>query len=218
LVGVLPDELQLSARSLRELAQPQITVGMPSQLLGRRPDVQEAEANLIAANADIRLARAQFFPSFTLPLNAGVQSMTVSPVGTVPPIDAYSLLGSVTQPIFQGGALHGKLDQANAHYQELLVGTYRQTVLSAFGEVETALAAVNAAAAEKAAQEQAAALAGESADMARTSLTGGTGTSLDVLQSQGAVLGAQDAVVQARLAYDHALLGLIKALGGGWQL
>ena len=218
LVGVLPEDLQLEGRSLLDLKQPVITDGVPSELLARRPDIQEVEARLIAANADIRVARAQFFPSFLLPvLSAGVQSVTV-PQGTVSPIGAYSLLGTVTQPIFQGGALRGRLHQSQARYQELLVGAYRQAVLSAFGEVETALADLRAAVAEEAAQQRAAALAQQSAEMALASLRGGTGTTLDVLQSQSAVLAAQDALVQARLAHERATLGLIKALGGGWKL
>lgn len=215
LVGVLPEEMKLSGRSLADLTQPEVNVGVPSGLLARRPDIQEAEANLIAANANIRVARAQFFPSFTLPLSAGIESMGVVG-GTVPPIDEYSLLGSVTQPIFQAGALRGKLDQSKARYQELLVGTYRQAVLSAFSDVETALSALRSAGAEASAQQQSATLAQQSAGMALTSLHGGTGTTLDVLQSQSAVYNAQDALAQARLAYVQAVLSLIKALGGGW--
>jgi NodT family efflux transporter outer membrane factor (OMF) lipoprotein len=217
LVGVLPEDLQLSGHSLLDLTQPVISVGVPSELLVRRPDIQQAEANLIAANADIRVARAQFLPSVFLPLSAGVQSMTVAE-RTVPPIGAYALFGALTQPIFQGGALRGNLAQTRARYQELLVGAYRQAVLSAFGEVETALTDLRAAVAEEASQQRAAALAEQSAAMALASLRGGTGTTLDVLQSQSAVLAAQDSLVQARLAHARALLNLIKALGGGWKL
>jgi outer membrane protein, multidrug efflux system len=215
LVGLLPEELRLNGRSLLALAQPEIAVGMPSQLLSRRPDIQEAEANLIAANADIRVARAQFFPSVTLPLGVGVESMRLSQ-GTAPPIVAYSLLGSLTQPIFQHGLLRGKLDQAKARYEELLVGAYRQSVLSAFDDVETALAALQAATVGKAAQERSFAIAQQSATMALAALRGGTGTTLDVLQSESAVFTAQDALIQARLAYQQAIVSLIKALGGGW--
>jgi len=145
-----------------------------------------------------------------------VASMTLSH-GTVPPLGIYSLLASVSQPIFHGGALKGKLKQSQARYQELLVGAYRQAVLSSFGDVENALAALRAARAEKSSDERAAALAQQSAGMALGSLQGGTGTELDVLQTQSTVLTAQDALVQARLAYADALLSLIKALGGGWK-
>lgn len=216
LVGIMPEDLKLSGGSLLHLAQPKIRAGVPSELLGRRPDIQEAEASLKAANADVRVARAQFFPSVSLPLDAGIESMTVSG-RTLAPINAYSVLGSITQPIFEGGALRGQLDQREARYQELLVGSYRQAVLSAFEEVETALAAVRAADAEKEPGERAQALAEWSLALALAGLHGGTGTTLDVLQSESALLTAQDAVVQRRLAYVQALLGLIKALGGGWQ-
>jgi len=216
LVGEMPEDLHVHGHSILDLAEPEITVGMPSELLERRPDIQEAEANLVAADADIRVARAAFLPSFTLPLDVGVASMTLSH-GTVPPLGIYSLLASVSQPIFHGGALKGKLKQSQARYQELLVGAYRQAVLSSFGDVENALAALRAARAEKSSDERAAALAQQSAGMALGSLQGGTGTELDVLQTQSTVLTAQDALVQARLAYADALLSLIKALGGGWK-
>ncbi len=88
------------------------------------------------------------------------------------------MLSNVTQPIFQGGALRGRLDQSKARYQELLAGNYRKAVLSAFGDVEVALATVKAAAAERAAQQRSVTAAQQSSGLATKSLRGGTGTSL----------------------------------------
>jgi NodT family efflux transporter outer membrane factor (OMF) lipoprotein len=217
LVGKLPEELHLNAGSLRDLQSPPLVTGMPSELLTRRPDVQQAEAGLVAANADIRVARAQFFPSFALNLSAGPTTLTLSQ-GTVPVLGAYSLLGSATQPIFEGGALHGHLDQARARYQELLTGNYRQAVLAAFRDVELALASVKAADEELAAQQRNVAFAQQTFDLTNKSLQGGIGTILELLNAETAEYAAQDALAQAQQAHLEALVGLTKALGGGWKL
>ena len=215
LVGRLPEELHLPPGSLRDIRQPQLAAGVPAELLARRPDVHQAEATLVAANADIRVARASFFPSFGLNLSAGPTSLTLAR-GTVPILGAYSLLASVTQPIFEGGALQGKLDQTKARYQELLLGSYRSAVLSAFGDVETALASVKAAQQEQEAQQRSATLAQQSSGLASRSLQGGVGTILNLLTAETADYSAQDALVQAQLGSLQAVVGLIKALGGGW--
>lgn len=217
LVGKLPEGMRVSPGSLHDVHPPALATGIPSELLARRPDVQQAEANLVAANANIRVARAQFFPSFALNLSAGPESLTLAQ-GTVGPLGAYSLLASVTQPIFEGGALQGRLDQTKARYQELLTGNYRKAVLSAFGDVEQALASVKTAADEEAAQRRSVTVARQTSGLAYRSLHSGMGTILDLLNAQTAEYSAQDALVQAQLAYLEALVGLTKALGGGWKL
>lgn len=216
LVGRLPEAFQLAPGSLHNLQAPPLATGVPSELLARRPDVKQAEANLIAANADICVGRAQFFPSFGLNLTGGIDAITLVQ-GATPALAAYSVLASVTQPIFEGGALQGKLDQTKARYQELLAGNYRQTVLSAFGDVELALAGVKAAQDEQAAQQRTVVFAQQTSALATQSLQGGVGTILTLLNAETAEYSAQDALVQARLGYFQALVGLTKALGGGWK-
>ena len=216
LVGKLPGTLRLRKGSLQDVARPQVLTGQPSELLIRRPDVQQAEAELVAANADIRVARAQFFPSFSFDLSGGIQAERLAQ-GAIPALGIYSLFQNVTQPIFQGGALRGRLKQSKARYQELLAGNYRKVALSAFGDVEVALSAVRAASAEQVLQERAASLAQQGSGLAQRSLQGGTGTSLNLLLSQSTDYSAQDALAQARLAYLQSLVGLTKALGGGWK-
>jgi outer membrane protein, multidrug efflux system len=211
LVGDLPEELQLGSGSLDTLKQPTIKAGQPSELLARRPDIREAEENLIAANADIRVARAQFLPSFSFDLNGGINALQL-PGGTIPALAVYSLLSNVTQPIFKGGALVGQLDQANARYQELLIGTYRKTVLTALGEVEDALATVKATAAERAAQQRAVSTSLSSAGVANNGLRGGTGTILTVLTAQSAVYHARG----RRDAFASRGPGKNKTHGHGW--
>jgi outer membrane protein, multidrug efflux system len=216
LVGKLPELMALGTGSMRNLRYPAIGQGVPSELLVRRPDVQEAEARLQAANGDIRVARAEMLPAFNFSLTYGLTSMTLSQ-GTLGALATYSFLSSITAPIFEGGRLQGQLEQSKAKYQETLVGDYRKTVLAAFGDVENALSAVRTTAAEEAAQRRSAGSAQRSSGMSMESLRGGMGTVLDVLTSEESVYTAQDGVVQAQLAHLQALVSLIQALGGGWR-
>ncbi len=216
LVGELPEALHLTGESLEHLVQPQIARGVPAELLARRPDVQAAEAQLIAANADIRVARAQFFPSIDLDANGGIVSYVLAH-STAGPLGVYSLLGSFTQPLFEGGALQGRLDLAKAQYQAILAGSYQKAVLSAFSDVEGALAGVKEAASEETAQQATLALAQKSNGLANGAFRGGTSTISAVLLSETSLYTTQDALAQARLAHFQAIVGLFGALGGGWQ-
>jgi multidrug efflux system outer membrane protein len=216
LVGKLPESIMLRTGSMHDLQDPQIGQGVPSELLVRRPDVQAAEARLKAANGDIRVARAAMLPAFNFSLAYGVTSMTLSQ-GTLGPLATYSFLQNITAPIFEGGQLQGQLEQSKAKYQETLVGDYRKTVLTAFGDVENALSAIRTTAAEEEAERHNVGAAQKSSGMSTESLHGGMGTILDVLTSEAAVYSAQNGLVQARLAHLQALVGLIQALGGGWK-
>jgi outer membrane protein, multidrug efflux system len=215
LVGKLPEELQLPPGSLVDVSLPTVAPGLPSDLLIRRPDVQQAEAQLIAANADITVARAQFFPSFSLTADGGLVSYKLAHT-TTPATLVYTLLASITQPIFDGGKLSGQLEFSKARYEELLQD-YRKAALSAFGDVEDALAATKATADQQAAQQVTVASARQAYQMALDAFHGGTTTILNVLVSQSTLFSAEDALVQARLAHMQALVGLFKALGGGWK-
>lgn len=214
LVGQMPGAAKADG-SLFGLAIPAVTAGLPSELLARRPDVQQAEAQLISANADIRVARAQFFPSFSLTAEGGLTSVRLAQ-GTIPPLGTYELLSSVVQPIFRGGALRGRLDQTKARYQEVLAGNYRKAVLSAFSDVENALSDVKASADEEVAAQRSAETARRASGLATGGLRGGTGTILTVLVSETAVYSAQDSLALARLSRLLALVKLYAALGGGW--
>ncbi|HYZ34094.1 MAG TPA: efflux transporter outer membrane subunit [Crenalkalicoccus sp.] len=215
LVGKLPEELDLPAGSLVDLSLPAVAPGLPSELLLRRPDVQQAEAQLVSANANIRVARAQFFPSFNLNPSGGVASMLLAH-GGVPVLGVYSFAASIVQPIFEGGRLRGQLELSEARYQELLED-YRKAALSAFGDVEDALAAIRATANQQAVQEKAVASARRAYQMSLDAFHGGTETILSVLVSESALYMAENARVQARLARIQALVSLFKALGGGWK-
>jgi NodT family efflux transporter outer membrane factor (OMF) lipoprotein len=215
LVGELPEQLQLPSGSLLDLSLPAVAPGLPSELLVRRPDVQQAEAQLVAANANIQVARAQFFPSFALTGDRGVTSLLLAD-HTMPVLGVYSLVASIAQPIFEGGKLKGQLEFSQARYQELLQN-YRKAALSAFGDVEDALAATQATDDQQAEQQATVASARQAYQMALDAFHGGTTTILSVLVSENVLFSAEDALVQARLAHMQALVGLFRALGGGWK-
>jgi outer membrane protein, multidrug efflux system len=214
LVGTLPEELQLAPESLSDLTEPVVSAGLPSDLLARRPDVQEAEAKLMAANANVRVAHAAFFPSFDLTASYGLQSYALSHY-TTPPLAVYSLLGSMSAPLFEGGLLTGQLHYAEAQYKELLQ-TYRKTALSAFGDVEDALSAVTETKAQYAAQVQTLKSAQKSYQMAQEAFFGGTTDILTVFTAETTVFSAEDNESNAHIAHMHALVDLYQALGGGW--
>jgi outer membrane protein, multidrug efflux system len=210
LLGVLPEDLQLAPESLSDLQQPVVDADLPSELLTRRPDVQEAEANLMAANADIRAAHAAFYPSFNLTASGGLESYALSHY-TTPPLGVYSLLGSMSAPLFEGGLLRAKLHHAEAHYKELLQ-TYSKTALSAFGDVEDALTAVKETNDRYETQVKTLQSAQQSYQMAQEAFHAGTTNILSVFTAEAAVSTAEDQESEA----DIALVDLYQALGGGW--
>lgn len=215
LVGQPPEMVDVTSGELGDLAQPQVTPGLPSELLGRRPDVAEAEAQLVAANADITAARAALFPSIELTASGGFVSAALStllnPVNRV-----YALTAALTQPIFEGGALRGKLELNNARYAELLAD-YHKAVISAFGNVEDQLTALRETADQEQRQQEAVTKAHRAYDFAQSQLRAGTVNILVVLNTEGALFTAQDALVQAKLSHLQAVVGLFNALGGGWE-
>jgi outer membrane protein, multidrug efflux system len=216
LLGKPPEQVVFAERSLERLSLPRVAPGLPSELLARRPDVAEAEAQLAAANANIKVARAQFFPSFELTAQGGFASLALSsflsPMGFV-----YSAAASVSQPIFEGGALEGQLEYSKARYDEL-VQNYRGAVVSAFSNVEDALAAVRRTAEQEAAQEVTVAEARRSYEIAQGRYRVGLTDLLTVLNTENALFPAQDTLVQVKLAHMRALVSLFNALGGGWKV
>jgi NodT family efflux transporter outer membrane factor (OMF) lipoprotein len=197
------------------LAGPTVSPGLPSELLARRPDVAEAEANLIAANADIRAARAAFFPSIELTGVAGFASVALSSL-VASKSHVFAFGGSLTQPIFEGGALQGQYAFTQARYDEL-TASYRKAVLSALGNVEDALVAVRQTGEQARRQETAANTARRAHDIAQAQLKSGVVSILTVLNTESAMFAAEDALVQVRFARLQALVSLYAALGGGWQ-
>jgi multidrug efflux system outer membrane protein len=215
LVGKTPESIDVTSGSLTEISSPAIATGLPSQLLSRRPDVAEAEQQLIAANADITVARAALFPDIALTASGGYESSKlaslISPANRV-----YALSAGLTQPIFHGGALRGQVSFSEARYTELLT-TYHKTVLTAFSNVESALVAARQTADQRERQRDAVAKARRAFEFAQAQMSAGTVNVLTVLNTENALFSAQDVLVQVEYSHLQALIDLYTALGGGWQ-
>ncbi|MDE2574842.1 MAG: efflux transporter outer membrane subunit [Rhodospirillales bacterium] len=215
LVGRPPEEITVRTGTLTALTLPPVAPGLPSALLARRPDIAAAEAQLVAANANIQVARADFFPQITLSGTAGWQNIAL---GTLfgPGSFLASLAGNAAQTIFDNGAKQGAYEQAKGRYDELLAD-YRKAVVQAFTDVDNGVTAYRYATAQEALARDAVATAQRAADIARAQLLAGTSDLVTALQAQTTLFTDLDNLAQVRLARFQALLGLYKALGGGWS-
>ncbi|HEX4172171.1 MAG TPA: efflux transporter outer membrane subunit, partial [Acetobacteraceae bacterium] len=214
LIGRPPEAVIVRPGSLDALALPPVAPGLPSALLQRRPDVAEAEAQLVAANFDIKLARAAFFPTIQLTGSYGFANAALNTLFT-PGGTAIALAAGFTQPLFDAGVLRGQLEQNKGRYDELLAD-YRKAVVQSFTDVENGLTAWRFATEQESLQRQAVATAQRAADIARAQMQAGTVDVTTVLTAETTLFSAEDTLYQVRLARFQALLNLYKALGGGW--
>jgi NodT family efflux transporter outer membrane factor (OMF) lipoprotein len=215
LVGRPPETIAVRPGTLADLAQPPVAPGLPSEVLTRRPDVAEAEAELVAANANIKAARAAFFPAVQLTGSAGFQSLALNTLFG-PGASVIAGAANLTQPIFDAGTLRGQLEQARGRYDELLAG-YRKSILQAFTDVEDAETALRFTAEQLRLGQDAVYQAQRAADIARAQLAAGTVDVTTVLTTELTLYSDQDTLEQVRLAHFLALLNLYRALGGGWS-
>jgi NodT family efflux transporter outer membrane factor (OMF) lipoprotein len=215
LIGETPESVDVDTGTLTNLSSPTIVEGLPSQLLSRRPDVASAEQQLIAANADITVARAALFPTIQLTASGGYQSEALASLVN-PRNRVYAVSAGLTQPIFHGGALRGQLAFSKARYTELLT-TYHKTVLTAFSNVEDALVAAQQTAEQQNRQQEAVATARRAYEFAQKQMSAGTVNILTVLNTENALFTAQDQLVQVNFLRLQALVDLFTALGGGWN-
>ncbi|HXY96996.1 MAG TPA: efflux transporter outer membrane subunit [Steroidobacteraceae bacterium] len=215
LVGSTPEAVNLTRGTLDELGQPAVRPGLPSELLTRRPDVASAEAQLIAANANIAAARAAFLPSISLTAGGGYESPALASLLT-PANRVWSLAGSLAQPIFQGGALVGQYRLSEARYRELLAD-YHKAVIAALANVEDALIAVQQTSDQVARQQEATEQARRAYRFAQMQMHAGTINVLTLLNTETTLFTAEDQLAQAKYAHLSALVSLYQALGGGWQ-
>jgi NodT family efflux transporter outer membrane factor (OMF) lipoprotein len=214
LTGKPPEAITAQPGTLTKLSLPPVDAGIPSELLARRPDVQFAEAQLIAANANIKFARANFFPQISLTGSEGLESTALSML-TGPGSMLTTFTASVVQTVFDNGLKGGQYDLTKAQYEEL-VAVYRKSVVQALTDVEDALVAYKYATQQESLEQVAVNTAQQAADIARAQLAAGTIDIVTSLQVQTTLFGDLDLLVQARLARFQALLSLYKALGGGW--
>ncbi|QHN03527.1 efflux transporter outer membrane subunit [Granulicella sp. WH15] len=192
-----------------------LPTGIPSQLLERRPDIQQAEAQLRAANANIGVARAQFFPQLSLSASAGIGGNDFPTIFGANSQTIYGI-GQLTQPIFAGGKLRGQLQQATATEVELAI-TYQKTIAGAFRDVSNALIALNKQRAYREQQEKLVDAAQDATRLARVRYEGGATAYLEVLTTDSNLFAAQLNLVTAQQGEAQTLVQLYSALGGGWQ-
>ena len=203
-------------RSLAEQPRlPCVPAGLPSQLIERRPDIREAEQQLVAANARIGIAKAAYFPTISLTGTAGFLSTALTDLFTKP-AGMWDVAGSVAQPIFTAGKLRANVKLAETEQQEMLL-VYRQTVQSAFRDVSDALVAYQKTREVREQQDLLVAAARDSARLARIRYEGGRSAYLEVLTNETNYLSAELSLSQARLGEMLSLVELYSALGGGWQ-
>ncbi len=214
LTGRAPEFLRVRGGSLGALTVPALAPGLPAGLLERRPDIAEAKANLIAANANVRGAIAAFFPSITLTGSGGWQSKALNLL-FAPGSTLISAATSIAQPIFEGGALTGQLRVSRATYRED-VAKYEQAVVQAFTDVETAMTALRYATDQEALQQVAVARARAALDGARAQLRAGVVDIGTVLNAEQTLLSDETTLVTTRLTRLDAAVNLYKAMGGGW--
>ena len=215
LVGRTPESIDVTEGSLNQLTAPTVLAGLPSELLARRPDIAQAEQQLIAANANMTVARAALFPTIELTASGGYESTMLTSLIS-PANRMYAISGGLTQPIFHGGALRGQVAYSKARYTELLT-TYHKTVLSAFSNVEDALVTTRQTADQQDKQRNAVAKARRAFEFAQLQMKAGTVNILNVLNTEDALFSAQDVLVQVQYSHLQALVDLYTALGGGWH-
>lgn len=201
--------------SLRGLELPAVTSGLPARLIERRPDVRQAEAELIAANADVNAARAAVLPSLTLAAGGGWRAASVGALFGSGSGFA-SLAATLAGTIFDGGRKRGQVELASARRTEL-VETYLLAVRSSLRDVEDAFAGVDEFARQEAQQVAAAQHAREALRLAELRYKAGAVDFSTVLDAQRTLLSAESSVDQVRLARFTAHVGLYRALGGGWD-
>ncbi|WP_374445705.1 efflux transporter outer membrane subunit [Stella sp.] len=215
LTGRTPEATGIDGGSLGDVAIPAVAPGLPSDLLARRPDIRNAEARLAASEADVVVARAALFPQVQLTADGGVQSAALRSLFE-PGAVFWSIAAGLTQPLFDAGRLQAQLAQQRARHGELLAD-YQQAVLSAFRDVEDALAAIDQTQQQERLQQAVVANARRAYEISEARLREGTIDLLTLLNTQQTLFQAQDALAQIRLARLQGAVGLFQALGGGFD-
>ena len=215
LLGQNPGEVARGLEITAEPHIPEVPAGLPSSLLERRPDIRAAEAQLMAANARIGVAKAAYFPVISLTGIGGFQSIPLSQLFTTP-YGMWNFTGQLAQPLYAGGTLRGGLRVAQAQQQEAVLN-YQQTIQQAFREVSDALIAYHQDHDFRTQQESLTYSAKDASRLSDIRYRGGASSYLEVLDSNTRTYSAELTLVQARLSEMLDYIQLYRALGGGWQ-
>ena len=215
LLGKNPDGVIRGRKFMEQEMPPEVPAGMPSSLLERRPDIRAAEQALIAANANIGVAKAAYFPQMSLSGLLGGQSTQLASLFTGPH-SAWSFVPQVSQPIFTAGRLKSGVKLAEAERDSALV-QYEKTIQTAFTEVSNALIAHQRTRESRLEQERLVAALQDRKRLAYVRYRGGVDTQLNALDADRDLFQAELTLAQIRLSELLSVVQLYKALGGGWQ-
>src|ERR1700692_436576 len=218
LLGNYPQAVPRGRPLVEQPLPPDVPPGLPSSLIERRPDIREAEQILVAANAEIGVAKAQFFPQISLTGSGGGSFGRSSAFSSLmsSQIGIWSYGAQVTQPIFTGGALRGNLHLAESQQQQALLA-YKQAIQHAFGDVSDALIGYQKFHEVRVRQEQTVRDLAESVHLSIMRYQGGTTTYLEVLDGQRSLFDAELILAESRGSEYQSLVQIYRALGGGWQ-
>jgi NodT family efflux transporter outer membrane factor (OMF) lipoprotein len=218
LVGVAPEQLTLRPARLADVRAPAVRPGLPSELLTRRPDLVSAENALVAAHADLALARKAYLPDISLTANGGVAYPALAAaVKTLPGFGlAANVGGTLTQTIFDGGRTHYKIEESSAREQELL-GAYRAAVLAALSDVENALGSIVHQSEQESALQTQVEASQRVLRSAQLRYSAGSADFLVITDAQRTLYTGQDQLADIRRAHLASIVTLYKALGGGWE-
>ncbi len=218
LLGRYPEGVRRGRPLVEQPLPPEVPPGMPSTLLERRPDIRQVEQDLIAANAEIGVARAAFFPQISLTGGGGGafgrSTLFTGLMSSQNGVWSYG--AQVTQPIFTGGALRGNLRLAESQHRQELIA-YKQAIQLAFRDVSDALIGYQKLHQVRVAQETTVKDLQDTVDTSLVRYRGGITTYLEVLDGQRSLFNAEIVLAQARGSEYQSLVQLYKALGGGWQ-
>lgn len=213
LLGRNPDGVARGLRLTDQVLPPSIPEGLPSALLERRPDIRQAEWRLVAANAQIGVAKAAYFPQVSLTGTAGYQAYSLTGLFDS---KVYNVGASMTQPIFDFGRIRSTVKLTEAQKEEMVL-TYRQSVQQAFRDVSDALVAVRKNREYRERQQSLQTAARQASELAAIRYKGGATSYLEVLQSETELFNAEIGLAQAHLNERLAVIQVYNALGGGWQ-
>jgi multidrug efflux system outer membrane protein len=218
LLGDYPHDVARGLPLVEQSLPPEVPPGLPSSIIERRPDIREAEQILIASNAQIGVAKAQFFPQIALTGSGGGSFGRSSAFSSLmsTQLSIWSYGAQVSQPIFTGGALRGNLRLAKSENQQALIA-YRQTIQRAFGDVSDALIGYEKLHEVRLRQQDTVSDLEETVRISTLRYKGGTAAYLEVLDGQRSLYSAELTLASARGDEYRSLVQLYKVLGGGWQ-
>lgn len=215
LTGTAPQDFKTATDSFNELEIPEISAGLPSDLLLRRPDLAKAEAQIAAADANVEAARAALFPSLSLSGSTGLATDAL--LSLTNPAASIGLSASVVQSIFDGGTRRSQI-QISESQKRVLAENYRKSVLTALQEVEDALNSVKYGEEREEIQNQTTAKLEYSLRLTEIMYREGSSSLSDVLDAQTSLFQARDQLASLRLTRINAAVDMFKVLGGGWKV